>query len=490
MAAEADQTPKPGDSRDKWVVLKFGGTSVSKPENWDLIASQLRERIEEGLRPVVVCSALATVSDTLEGLLAGAQMGRDPKEALDALRATHHKLGDALGIDTDAIIGPYLEDLERLAKGAHMIEQAPARLRARVMSAGELMSTRMGVAWLQEQGLSVAWCDAREILEAETPPAGASEANRYLSATCAWGPDEKLQRSLGDKAEQVLVTQGFIGSDDSGATVLLGRGGSDTSAAYLASRLGAARLEIWTDVPGMFTANPKHVDNPRLLRRLDYDEAQMLAARGAGVLHPRCIPPVRDEDIPLHIRCTTAPHLEGTVIKRLGEDEQDPAVKAVSSRSGLTLITLRWPARWQVVGLIADVTAVFKQHGVSIDMISTSPSHIALTLDPAATQLSEHELQTLSEELSEHGKIEVRTDVASVSLVGHGIRDMLHKLGPGMAPLEDANIHMVSQTASDLSLSFVVDSADEEPLLKRFHDALMAGGLPEQTFGPGWKELM
>ena len=169
-----------------------------------------------------------------------------------------------------------------------------------------------------------------------------------LSATCDFAPDAKLQanwRSL----RKVVLTQGFIAANAAGDTVLLGRGGSDTSAAYFAAKLRAARLEIWTDVPGLFSANPRAVPTARLLRELHYDEAQEIASNGAKVLHPRCILPVRQYKIPLHVYATQAPGLEGTVVSANVADSA-AQVKAIAIKKGITLVSMESPGMWHQVG--------------------------------------------------------------------------------------------------------------------------------------------
>ena len=258
------------------------------------------------------------------------------------------------------------------------------RLHARVMAQGELMATRLGAAFLTAQGLDVQWVDVRTVLKAESRR-NASVRSSYLSATCAYEPDVELQRRWSSPGT-VWITQGFIASDDKGDTVLLGRGGSDTSGSYLAAKLQARRLEIWTDVPGMFSANPRSVSTARLLRALEYDEAQEIASSGAKVLHPRCIMPVKQYGIPLYVYATQTPKLEGTVITAQGGNVA-AQVKAVTIKKNITLISLETVGMWHSVGFLADAFQVFKDHGISIDLVSTSETSVTVSLDPAANTL-------------------------------------------------------------------------------------------------------
>lgn len=485
MAAQHDGSHK----SSSWVVLKFGGSSVATAERWQTIARVVRARLEEGVRPLVVCSALSGVSNLLADLLHEAERGRQPDELLEQVRAKHHALGEGLGLDVTPLVGAYLEELERLISGARLIGEVSPQLRARVMSAGELMSTRIGAEWMSAQGLATAWWDARELLQAQPAPAGASPSRHFLSATCDTHADPALVEQLTAAEGAVAMTQGFIARDADGATVLLGRGGSDTSAAYLAARVQAQRLEIWTDVPGMFTCNPRDFPNARLLRQLGYEEAQVLAAMGARVLHPPCIQPVQDHDIPLHICWTNHPHVQGTVISREAETEE-PTVKAVAARHEIYLLRIRCPGFWHLVGLLADVTGVFKRHGLSIDLIANSASRISLTLDPVVSPVDAGAMQRLLEDLQAHGTTEASEEVASVSLVGSNIGSLMHKLAPSFEHLGSERIRLVSQAASDDGLSFVLDKEAVDHLVRPLHNWLLTGDLPESVFGPSWEELM
>jgi diaminopimelate decarboxylase/aspartate kinase len=273
-----------------WIVLKFGGTSVSSLANWRNIAKVARARLDSGARVLIVHSAVTGITDRLEKLL-DAALAQTHEADLRAIEERHVQLAAELGIPLGAEVERYLAELRHIAAGVALVGEVSDRTRARVMSAGELIATELGSRFLRTQGLEVDWADARKMLRAEERR-GATSRSSILSATCAFGPDGDLETRLGSMAP-VVITQGFIASDDDGNTVLLGRGGSDTSGAYFAAKIRAQRLEIWTDVPGMFSANPRSTPTARLLRNLHYDEAQEIATSGAKVLHPRCILPAR-----------------------------------------------------------------------------------------------------------------------------------------------------------------------------------------------------
>jgi diaminopimelate decarboxylase/aspartate kinase len=469
-----------------WVVLKFGGTSVSTPERWATIADLVRRRIDEGLRPLVVCSALSGISNRLEALLATAITGRH-EEPLAAIEERHLELGEGLGLDAAELLRSDFEELSRLALAASLLREAGPALKARVMAFGELLSTRLGAAFLESRGIATAWHDARASLVArEESPAPGPRA--YLSATCDFERDEALIAHLGEPPARAVITQGFIARNREGQTVLLGRGGSDTSAAYFAARLGAARCEIWTDVPGLFTANPALLPSARLLRALDYDEAQEIASMGAKVLHPRSIPPLRRHGIPLHVLSTDRPEAPGTIISSVGA-AGGPQVKAISSRGGITLVSMDTVGMWQEVGFLARAFTVFAQHGLSIDSVSTSETNVTVSLDPGANLLDEPVISRLLADLAPFCEPRVIAPTASLSLVGRGIRAILHELGPVMEAFEELKVHLLTQSASDLNLTFVVDEEPSERLIRQLHGLLFARKGESALFGPTWSEL-
>jgi len=469
-----------------WVVLKFGGTSVATAERWATIAGRVERRLAEGRRPLVVCSALAGVSNRLEEMLARAVAGSH-QEALAEIRERHLRLGEALGLPAGDVLRADLEELARLALGAALLGDAGAPLKARVMAFGELLATRLGAAYLNASGIPTAWLDARTALLArDEQPAHSTRS--YLAASCDDERDEELRTRLAAEPAAAILTQGFIARNRAGETVLLGRGGSDTSAAIFAAKLGADRCEIWTDVPGLFTANPALIPSARLLRWLDYDEAQELATTGAKILHPGSIPPLRRHGIPLHVLCTDRPEAAGTVISRVGP-ASGPEVKAVSSRRGITLVSMDTVSMWRQVGFLAEVFACFARHGLSIDSVSTSETNVTVSLDPGANAVEPAAIQELLLELAGLCEPRLIAPTASLSLVGRGIRTILHELGPVLEAFEELKIHMVTQSASDLNLTFFVDEEQSERLVRQLHGLLFGQTAETALLGPTWSEL-
>ncbi len=465
------------------VVAKFGGSSVSSPERWPTIETALRRYLEAGERPLVVHSALTGVTDLLAVLPERALAG-EHEAALADLHRVHDELAEGLGLDAADLLGDERAELERVAEGMALLGEVTPAVRARVLAFGERMATRLGAAWLESRGVPVTWMDARDLLvSAETERRGAAA---WLSAECSPDPEPELARRLA--GEGVVLTQGFTARNPDGETVVLGRGGSDTAAAYLAGKLGAGRLEIWSDVPGMFTADPRVTPGARLLHHLDYREAQEIATSGSKVLHPRCIPAVRRRGIPIHLRSTVDPALPGTVIR--GEIESGPAqVKAISAKKGVVLVSMETVGMWQEVGFLARCAAVFSAAGLSLDLVSTSETNITVSLDAGANLLDERLLADVVEELERFCSVRVIRPCAAVSLVGNRIRGLLHRLGPALEAFEEHRIHLVSQAASDLNLTVVVDESQAERLSRQLHALLVAEPGPGDTFGPSWQQL-
>ena len=470
-----------------WIVIKLGGTSVSSRKHWDNAIAEVRALAASGKRVLLVQSALSGVTNALEGLLAAPDAAAQAERLRD-IGARHARLAEEMGVsaEVDDALRPYFERLGRLAAGTLLTGEVTPRLRAEVLAAGELMASALCVLYLRRAGTPAAWQDARELLLAEPLP-NQSPAALYLSAACDAVPEPELAARLAPPGG-VLLTQGFIARNARGETVVLGRGGSDTSAAYLAARLGAERLEIWTDVPGLFSADPRDVSGARLLTRLDYDEAQEIATSGGKVLHPRCIEPLRRHAIPLHVRHTPDPSLPRTVIGSAGTRDE-AGLKAVSVQRGVVLVSMETAGMWQQVGFLADAFACFKRHGLSVNLVSTSETCVTASLDPLANAAPDGVLDALLADLSELCRPELIQGCAAVSLVGRHIRSNLHRLAPAFELFEERRVHLTSQAANDLNLTFVVDEDDAVRLAQQLHALLIPAREGGEVFGPSWTEL-
>ena len=467
-----------------WVVMKFGGRSVSTAENWATIAQLIQQRLDEGLRLVIVHSALVGVSNALIALLDNAVKGGVTDDALGKIRDQHNTLAKQLGVDP-AIFDARFASLGQIIAGVRLVGEVSPRVHARVLANGELAATELGAAYLNSMGLDVVWCDVRDHLECTTT-SDQTEWSRYLSARCEFAADAALQDRFG-AISGVLLTQGFIARNQQGETVLLGRGGSDTSGAYLAGKLEAHRLEIWTDAPGFFSADPKAVPSARLIRRLHYREAQEISSAGGGILHPRSISPVRSAGIPLHLKCTAHPEWEGSVISNAVCDDR-PHLKAISHRSGITLVSMESLDLWHQIGFLAEAFHCFREHGIAVDLISTAESNVTVSIDLAANVTNQSAVDALADDLAQICQVTIIADCAAITLVGKQVRTILPELGPLLRIFQEQPVHLVTTAANDLNLTFVVDSEHAFQLVQTLH-GLLETQFESEVFGESWERL-
>ena len=531
-----------------WVVLKFGGTSVATAERWRTILDLAAARRAAGMRVLVVVSALSGITDALKALCRCAPSGREAAcasvvarhrelavqmQLADVARVEHwlaslralvfplppgervrlRPTGSAVnGISRTEGRAPWMararagEDLDVQAELANS-EPSPRRAapgasrrlsrgerghwwHAAVQAHGELLSSAIGAAFMTANGLPTEWLDARDVLLARELPF-LNERARVLSAQVQAEPDVAFAAQMAARGE-VFISQGFIARNAEGETVLLGRGGSDTSAAYMGALLRAARVEIWTDVAGMFTADPRQVPGARLLQHLDYDEAQEIATTGAKVLHARCLSPCRRARVPLWIKDTQHPDLDGTVVAPQPA-EIAPSIKAISSRRGITLVSMETSGMWQQVGFLADVFALFKKHGLSVDLIGSAETNVTVSLDPTENLLDSDVVAALAADLAKVCRVKVIAPCAAVTLVGRGMRSMLHRLSGVLAEFGRMRVHLISQSSNNLNLTFVVDEGTLDGLLPRLHELLIRAGAlrtdDTTLFGPSWQSL-
>ena len=393
-----------------WVVAKFGGTSVSTRTRWEAIARIAAAHRARGRNVLVVVSALSGITDRLKCVAEARDDEARCREAQVGIVRRHHELHRDLGLPTCNALDGWLARLDQLIADPRRA-QAALPWQAEVFALGELMSSTLGVAFLGAQGVVTHWLDAREHLRA-MPLANQSAWSRYLSASVPATPDASFTHALAARG-QVFITQGFIARNEGGETVMLGRGGSDTSAGCFGALLKAECVEIWTDVPGMFSANPRIVPEARLLAQLDYEEAQEIATTGAKVLHPRALGPLRRAQVPLFIKDTHRPHLAGTGIRAATADAA-PCVKAISVRKGVTLVAMETVGMWQQVGFLADVFGEFKRHGLSVDLIGSAETNVTVSLDPSENLVDSDVLSALChrsrEDLPRQGDRAVRGD--------------------------------------------------------------------------------
>jgi diaminopimelate decarboxylase/aspartate kinase len=473
-------------SPSRWIVLKLGSAELADPATWRTFASVIRLRIKEGLRPLVVVPALPGMPELFWKYLSlgsGNQKSR-PKESMEIRRARaraktlemsepYLQFALKLGLPEDeakSLLAPDLMELGPLAIMAVLDSEASAR--AQVMSFTERMTARIVAAYLNREGIPATWYNACFLLRA--PKGGGPHPSGVWEPL----PVDGISRQL-EAQPRVVVTEGGVAGGHGGKPVRLEPAGADLSASYLAAFLGAERCEIWSDSPGLFTADPLLVPSARLLGSLGYQEAQEILASGAPGPHPRVIPPLRHHRIPLHLVALRQPAAPGTVVSSAGPAGR-PRVKAVTVRTGVTLISMETLEMWQEAGFLAAVFGRFARHGLSIDCVSTSESNVTVSLNPAAGALEEPVLAALLRDLEKHCAPRVIAPAAALSLVGRGISAALCEANPGTKVLEETAVHLVTKAANDVSLTLIVDEDQGERLVRQLHE-LLIGHCSEAT---------
>jgi len=463
------------------VISKFGGTSVSSKNTWDNIISISKNHIRHGRKPILVCSARSHASNLLEELILLAQ-SEDFKDLLQKFILIHQELCNDLGLSME-IVAKEFNLLENLLLGISLLNHVPAKTHAQIMSLGEIILTKLGQHYLEKNGLNCLWFDAR--LAIVSQDYSQIEKLNYTEARCKPEANETLQSQFLESAAQVIITQGFIGANQHHETVLLGRGGSDTSAALFAAILAAEICEIWTDVPGIYTANPHQLPQARLLKKLNYDEAQEISSMGAKVLHPLAISPVRVAQIPMAIKYTWNPEHPGTLIT-IDSDSDAPPVKSIQIKSSITVISLDTSTMWQQYGFLAKVFAIFTKHNFSINLISTAECNVTISLDGQAHQRSA--LQELIADLNQISKAKIIEPCSSISLIGHQIRRILPTLGPTFELFNDQQVHLMSLASNDLSLNIVVDESRGDKITQQLHQLLIDNNPQSYYYSKSWQE--
>ncbi len=458
---------------NSWVVLKFGGTSVSSAKKWLSILHVVKTRVAEGHQVVLVHSAAQGITDLLTTKITTQQ------SVFSMFLKKISALADQLDIDIQ-VISTELQQLRSL----DLNDSLNIWQQAELLALGEQSTHQIVLAYLKKQ-TEVHSLNPKQWLISSKQDKRNTEA-QILSAKCEVQADANINTQL---SENFYLMPGFFASNADGKTVLLGRGGSDTSAAYMAVKLAAQRLEIWTDVHGIFSANPHNIPNARLLLELGYQEAREIAASGGKVLHPRCIMPVEQHGIPLLIKNTNHPNAQGTVLAP-EHSPKKPRVSAINSRHQITLVSMESIHMWHQAGFMGDVFNIYKSLGLSVDLVSTAQTNITISLDAVDNVLSTELLDRLKTALSPLCEVEIYKNCSAVTLVGYRIRALADKIAPVLATFADQRVYITSQSSNDLNQTFVVDEDQADKLVRALHEVLIIEDNEIDDFGPTWAELV
>src|ERR1041384_56734 len=435
------------------IVMKFGGTSVQDATAISTAADIVAGRIDRA--PIVVASAMARVTDAL--LRAAKEASERRFEAasvvIDEVQERHNDTargppegsGHLEAVEED--IGRHIEELLNLTRSVATLGELTPRTQDAIVSFGERLSTVIVAAALKTRGLNASLVDSRDFIVTD---------DRFTKAA-------PLMEEITERARTVLlplvdsgcvpIAQGFIGSTLDGVTTTIGRGGSDYSAALIGAALEADAIEIWTDVDGLMTADPRIVPSARRIRVISFAEASELSYFGAKVLHPSTVLPAVERGIPVHIYNTLNPVCEGTLIIAQSRPSSN-VIKSIAFKRGVTIVNVNSTRMLQAFGFLRRIFEVFDRHQASVDVVTTSEVSVSMTLDDTAR------LDAIIHDLEGTGEVTIERNKAIVCVVGDNL-----KFTPGVAArlfqaVESTNINMISQGASEINVTFVIDEGD------------------------------
>ena len=445
------------------VVQKFGGTSVADPDAIRRLIEIVRSFHGRGERgPAVVVSAMGGVTDALLGVAAAASAAR-LDEALGVvreLRERHLQTAAALApADTSLIahIDEQFDELTAVVRALSVLKEVSPRTFDVVASMGELLSSRIVAAALSEAGLPGQWVDARKAIVTSDDFTRAmplaAETDRALSETVLPVVD----------SGGVPVLGGFVGATLEGHTATLGRGGSDYSAALVGTGISAAEIQIWTDVDGMLTADPRILASPRLVSRLSFAEAAELAYFGAKVLHPSTILPAVQRNIPVRILNSRKPEGTGTLITAESLPG-GPAIVGLAAKRDVTVIDITSDRMLMAYGFLSRVFEVFERFKTSVDVVTTSEVSVSVTID------DRRHLDAISKALSDFSQISVVSGMALLCAVGDRLRTEPAIAARAVSVFEEVPLRMISQAASSRNITVILRQSDLPHALNRLHE--------------------
>jgi len=451
--------------------MKFGGTSVADADAMMRVINIVRHQIARfpnHTLPVVVVSAMSKVTDRLveTGRLAGQGDADGAAGLLQELLARHINVAAGLvqGAALDTMTAQLTEDFtsltEHVRAWAALGEVSP-RATDEILAMGELASSRMVAAAFIGQNIPAAWVDARKVLVTDNEHTAAAPDT---DATCRRTQELVASRT---KAGEVPVLGGFIGATAAGVTTTLGRGGSDYSAAIFGACLGVDEIQIWTDVDGMLTADPRVVNDPQLVPQLSFSEASELAYFGAKVLHPSTILPAVARNIPVRILNSRRPEVAGTMITADGRSE-GPPLTALACKRGVTVVDITSTRMLMAHGFLRRLFEVFERFRTPVDVVTTSEVSVSVTVD------NTRRLNDIASNLEHFAEVNIEPDMAIVCIVGENLRSDPTLFARAVTALEGVPLRLVSQAASRRNITFVLRDADVPRAMNRLHDAFFA----------------
>jgi len=439
------------------IVAKFGGSSVRDAgamRNCAKLAIQRKAHF-------IVTSATQGTTDQLVSLCDLEGNWKSAQAIVKSIETRHLTIAEELqsSAEVQKRVQKYCDNLRSLAHGIYLLKDCSQKTRHRILCLGELLASTLLVETFCNEGVDARFVDARKILRTNDRY---GRALPQISRTA-----ELCKENVILDAKTFLITQGFIGSCESGSVTTLGRGGSDYSAALFAEALGAKHLEIWTDVSGVATTDPRICPEARPIKEMSFREASELAAFGAKVLHPTTVWPSMRKGFPIFVGNTRAPEEGGTWIR--SEVKDCPLIRAISLKNSQSFLTISTPEMSQSYGFLAKVFDVFNKHELSIDTVTTSEISIGVTID-------ECELLDggLVQELRTFGSVDIENNLSLVSIVGNGIRHTPGLLEKVLKAINGINLRSICGGASKHQMCFLVDSNQAAECVQNIHRSFVS----------------
>lgn len=432
------------------IVMKYGGSSVKDSEMFKRVAEIVKKDLDKN--PIVVLSAVKGVTDNLIKAMKESLVGK--YEAYNEIEAKHKEIISDLGLDSD-IVKEDMDELKSALDTNTKLKSKTSKMLDYISFFGERMSVKILSALLNKQGVKSSSYVSGDI--------GLLTDSNFGDATLLDESYDNLKEFFYDK-EEVSVVTGFGGKDKEGEWTTFNRGGSDYVAAIIGAAVNASEIQIWTDVSGIMTIDPRIVPEAKSLEVLSFSEAAESAFFGAKVLHPKTIKPAMDKDIPVRVLNTFEPEHKGTLILSEGQPSSE-VIKVITRKRNVTVINLCSSRMLNAYGFLEQVFGIFSKYKKSVDMVTTSEVNISLTVE------NKENLDKIVPELEKLGNVVVENDKSLICLVGEGMKHTIGVAAKIFSILAEANIsvEMVSQGASEINVSFIVKNEDADKAVKALH---------------------
>lgn len=446
--------------KEKIIVSKFGGTSMGDA---DCMKRSAELALTQNSKLVVVSATSGTTNDLIElAKTAEKSTWENAQLILTKIKVKHLKIARDLEMSPEKIdnLNQLFEELESMSRGVHLLKDCSLKALDSIQSIGERLSSLLFVEAMAMKKKSATWLDARDVLITDNQFSKARPLTSEIKKRCV----EKL--SAIKHSDIVYVTQGFIGKTIEGMTTTLGRGGSDYSAAILAEAIEADILEIWTDVAGIATTDPRICSDARAISEISFKEASELATFGAKILHPATLLPAIRSHIPVFVGSSFHPKDGGTWVRK--DVDETPLVRAMALRKKQILVTLSTPEMLYSHGFLYQIFKVFNDHKVSVDAITTSEISVSLTLDDSTLLNRE-----LIIDLEKFADVQVEENLALISLIGNNINHTAGLAKKIFESIPDINVRMICLGASKHNFCFMISEDQGNEVINRLHSTFI-----------------